>query len=157
MSASLLRVWWNNTKELPFPVGMLCQGGMIVGPVLLAFLVLPIVDWTVNGLQMSYRELWKSGAGFVAMLFLLFVTVGTWGMAARSLISRWALVAVPIIPHIASLPFLNSGWVAADDGVLVGLLSGCFMAALIYGCLFHLPSIRHYFSLGQRHRDGQAA
>lgn len=140
-----IRAWWNNTKELPFPIGILCQGGMVAGPILLAFLVLPIMDWTINERQMSYGELWTSGAGFVVALFVLLVMVGAWGLAARNPTSRWALVAAPIAPYVASMPLPKSGLMSADD-VLLGILSGLFTAAIIYGCLFHLPGVRRYLS-----------
>jgi hypothetical protein len=144
-ASAIVRAWWKNTKELPFPIGMLCQGAMVTGPILLAFLVLPIVDWTINRRHMSYGELWSSGAGFVFTVFLLLVTFGAWGLAARNLNSRWALVAAPLTPYVAALPFRNTGWIAADD-VLYGFLSGLVMAVIVYGCLFHLPAIRGYFA-----------
>src|SRR5438309_1795592 len=68
---AIVKRWWRNTKDLPFPLDMLCQGAMVAGPVLLVFLVLPIVEWTVNGRQMSYAELWKSGAGLAGTIIFL--------------------------------------------------------------------------------------
>src|SRR5713101_6495150 len=60
---AIVKRWWRNTNDLPFPLDMLCQGAMVAVPILFVFVVLPIVDWTINGRQMSYAELWKSGAG----------------------------------------------------------------------------------------------
>src|SRR5438034_6471454 len=70
------------------------------GPVLFVFVVLPIVEWTVNGRPMSYAELWKSGAGLAFGLFLFLLMIGAWGLAARNLRSRWALVAAPTAPYV---------------------------------------------------------
>jgi hypothetical protein len=81
---AIVKRWWRNTKELPFPLDMLCQGAMVAGPILLVFLVLPIVEWTINGRQMSYAELWKSGAGLAFGLFLFLLMIGAWGLAAQS-------------------------------------------------------------------------
>ena len=97
---AIVKRWWRNTKDLPFPLDMLCQGAMVAGPALLVFLVLPIVEWTVNGRPMSYAELWKSGAGLAFGLFLFLLMIGAWGLAARNLRSRWALVAAPTAPYV---------------------------------------------------------
>jgi len=140
--------WWRNTKDLPFPLDMLCQGAMVAGPALFVFLVLPIFDWTINGRQMSYAELWKSGAGPAFGLFLFLLVIGAWGLAARNLASRWALVAAPIAPYIASVPFLSSGLLSTED-VRFGILGGLLVGAIMYACLFHLPAVRRYLT-GQR-------
>jgi hypothetical protein len=129
---------------------MLCQGAMVVGPILFVFLVLPIVDWPINGRQMSYAELWKSGAGLAFGLFLFLITIGAWGLAARNPRSRWALVAAPAAPYVASLPFLSSKLLSTED-VWFGILGGLLMGAIMYACLFHLPAVRRYFA-GQRGR-----
>jgi hypothetical protein len=147
---AIVKGWWMNTKDLPIPLDMLCQGAMVAGPVLLLFVVLPIVDWTINGRQMSYAELWKSGAGLAFGLFLFLIMVGAWGLAARNLRSRWALVAAPSAPYIASVPFLSSGLLSAED-VWFGILGGLVMAAITYACLFHWPAVRRYFAAGRRY------
>jgi len=148
----VIRGWWRNTKDLPFPLDMLCQGAMVAGPILFVFLVLPIIDWTIDGRQMSYAEFWKSGAGLAFGLFLFLITIGAWGLAARSLRSRWALVAAPPAPYVASVPFLNSGLLSRED-VWFGILGGLLMAAVTYACLFHLPAVRRYFADGRDARD----
>jgi len=151
-----VREWWRNTKNLPFPLDMLCQGAMVAGPVLLVILALPIVDWTTGDLAMSYAELWKSGAGIAFGLFLLLITIGAWGLAARKRASRWALVAAPPAPYVASMPFLNSGLLTAED-IRYGILGGVLVAAVLYACLFHLPSVRRYFASGQDAHDRRSA
>jgi hypothetical protein len=118
--------------------------------------VLPIVDWTINGRQMSYAELWKSGAGLAFGLFLFLIMIGAWGLAARNLRSRWALVAAPTAPYIASLPFLSYGLLSTED-VWFGILGGLVVAAITYACLFHLPALRRYFDGGQDTHDRQSA
>jgi len=145
-----LQGWWKNTQDLPFPLDMLCQGAMIAGPTMLVFLVVPIVDWTIDARPMSYARLWTSGAGFAFAVFLSLITIGAWGLAARNPASRWALVAAPIAPYIASVPFMNSGLLSRED-IWFGILGGLLMAAVIYTCLFHLPAVRRYFAGG---RDG---
>jgi hypothetical protein len=129
---------------------------MVVGPILFVFLVLPIVDWPINGRQMSYAELWKSGAGLAFGLFLFLITIGAWGLAARNLRSRWALVAAPTAPYVASLPFLNSELLSTED-VWFGILGGLVMGAIMYACLFHLPAVRRYFAGGRNTHDRQSA
>jgi hypothetical protein len=56
-----IQAWWNNTRELPLLIRALCQGGMVAGPMMFTFLALPIVEWTIDGRRMSYRELWVTG------------------------------------------------------------------------------------------------
>lgn len=143
-----IKGWWRNTKDLPFPLDMLCQGAMVAGPIMFVFLVLPIVGWTINGRQLSYAELWKSGAGLAFGLFLFLITIGAWGLAARNPGSRWALVAAPTAPYIASVPFLHFGLLSTEE-VRFGLLGGLLMAAIAYACLFHLPAVRRYFAGGR--------
>jgi len=153
---AILQGWWRNTQDLPFPLDMLCQGAMIAGPTMFVFLVVPIVDWTIDGRHISYAELWASGAGVAFAVFLLLITLGAWGLAARSLASRWALVAAPIAPYLASVPFMNAGLLSRED-ILFGILGGLLMAAVIYACLFHLPAVRRYFAGGRDAHDRQSA
>jgi hypothetical protein len=129
---------------------------MVAGPILFVFLVLPIVDWTISDRQMSYAELWKSGAGLAFGLFLFLITIGAWGMAARHLRSRWALVAAPGAPYVVSVPFLNSGLLSTED-VWFGILGGLLMAAIVYVCLFHWPAVRRYFAGGRDTHDRESA
>lgn len=144
----MINRYWENTKDLPFPLDMLCQGAMIAGPVMFVFLVVPIVDWTIEGRHLSYAELWQSGAGVAYALFLLLLTIGAWGLAARKPASRWALIFAPIAPYVASAPFLRSGLLSRDD-LTFGILGGMLMAAVLYACLFRLPAVRRYFAGGQ--------
>jgi hypothetical protein len=153
---AIIKERWRNTKDLPFPLDMLCQGAMVVSPILFMFLVLPIVDWTINGRQISYAELWRSGAGLAFGLFLFLIIIGAWGLAARNLRSRWALVAAPTAPYIASVPFLNSGLLSTED-VWFGILGGLLMAAIAYACLFHLPAVRRYFAGSRDAHDRHSA
>ena len=138
-----LRTYWNNTKEMPFLLRVLCQGGMFAGPILLVFLALPIADWTFNGKRMSYSELRSSGVGLVMLVFIGLVIVGTWGMAARQPTSRWALVLAPLVPIILALAFPQLRSTVPLDPVF--FLQVLVTPAIIYGCLFHLASIRKYF------------
>lgn len=143
---AIVRGWWKNIRDLPFPLDMLCQGAMVAGPVMLVFLAFPIVDWTIGGREMSYVELWTSGAGFAFGLFLILLTIGAWGLAARSRRSCWALVAAPLAPYVASVPFFDSGLLPTED-LRYGLLGGVLVAAIVYACLFHWPAVRRYFGV----------
>ncbi|SRR5258706_8607009 len=151
-AVAIARERWKNTKDLPFPLDMLCQGAMLGGPILFVFVALPVVDWTIGGDQVSYAELWKSGAGLAFGLFLLLVTTGAWGLAARNRASRWALVAAPPAPYLASLPFVHSGLLSRED-VWFGILGGLVMGAIVYACLFHLAGVRRYFAGGRDAHD----
>lgn len=143
-----LLVYWRNAKEMPTVLSLLCRGGMVAGPVLLFFLLVPIQDWNVNGQPMSYGELWRSGAGVSAATFVGLVTAGTWGMAARRTWSRWALVAAPVLPII----FFPKALVP-DLGFVIA--NGVVTAAVVYGCLFRLQSVREYLQSG--HGDDPTA
>ena len=136
---SRIGTYWRNAEELPFLLRLLCKGGMVAGPILFVFLVVPIMDWTVNGHQMSYSDLWRSGAGMSALLLICLVTFGTWGMAARLGWSRWALVLAPVLSIILFPKSLvpNLGF---------ALINGLVTAVIIYGCLFHLKPVQVYFS-----------
>jgi hypothetical protein len=134
---SRLVMYWRNTKDMPFILGMLCRGGMLACPGLLLFLVIPVNDWTVNGKRMSYAELWQSGAGLSSALFFGLGIVGTWGLAARQPWSRWALVATPILP-IVFFP----GAMLTDLKFVI--INASLTALATYAYLFHLRSVREY-------------
>ena len=117
---------------------------MTAGPLLFVAFLVPGQDFDVNGHPMPYAEFWSSRVGLSAALFLGLVTFGSWGLAARSGGSRWALVAAPVATLIALPPML-----IPDLGLT--FLNGALTAALIYGCLFHIRSVREYVNGGAAH------
>ena len=139
-----LSALWTNTKSMPALLRMFCQGGMVAPPILIALLVLPVMDWTVNGKQVSYVELWSSGAGLSMLLFMVTATAGAWGLAARARWARWAWVATPVAPLLV-LAAYPSTWftkeVVLDTSVWLGALA---TAAIIFACLYWLPAVRRY-------------
>jgi hypothetical protein len=126
---------------MPYLLRMLCQGGMVAGPLLFISTLVPMGIGSFNGKPMTYAELWSSGAAASAAIFTLMVTVGCWGLAARALRSRWALVLSPLVPYIP-LAILSPTSFGVPASVL--LLEGGVGAALIYVCLFRLRSVRRY-------------
>ena len=140
-ACSRLSVWWHNTHQMPFLLRMYCQGGMVVGPLLFVWTLLPIGDVSVNGKQVSRAEFWASGAGFTAAILTFMVTAGCWGLAARSLRSRWLLVLCPVIP-LVPVVVVSPGLLGAPASVT--LVVGAFTAALLYFCLFRLRSVLDY-------------
>ena len=135
---------WRNTKNMPQLLRMLCQGAMVAPPILAALLVLPLTDWTVNGKQVPYAELWKSGAGLTFLVFTLTATAGAWGLAARKTWARWALVATPVAPVIVAALYPKTWFTEQASGDLSTWLSALGMAAIFYACLFFLPSVKAY-------------
>lgn len=137
---------WKNTNDMPPILRVCCQGAMVAPPILALFLVLPLSDWQVNGRQVPYRELWSSGAGPVALLFVSLGAIGGWGLAARIGWSRWLWVAAPTAPLLmaAALPdtWFTQETTAAVSTWLVALAS----SALSYAELFWVPSVQRYLS-----------
>jgi hypothetical protein len=130
---------------MPMLLRMFCQGTMVAPPILAAFLVLPITDWTVNERSVSYSELWQSGAGLVMLASMSLATAGAWGSAARAAWARWVWVATPMIP----LPIAAAQprtWftekVITDSSIWV---SAFVASALIAAGLFMVPSVQAYF------------
>jgi hypothetical protein len=134
---SRLITYWRNTDDMPAFVRLLCKGGMVAGPFLLVALFIPDGDRRVNDEVMSYSEFWASGAGASALLFVGLVTAGSWGMAARAHWSRWALVLAQLIPLV---PFPKLLLPSLPLSITLCAIS----AAIVYLCLFHIPSIRAY-------------
>ena len=143
-SPSNLARWWANTKEMPLVLRLLCQGGMIVSPIFIVLLLVPFIDWDINGRPMSYIEIWTSGAGLSICAFLVLVMVGTWGLAARNAKSRWVLVLAPLAPcAVLLLPWRSQ---FATESLAIGTVTQLILgAAVIYICLFHLKIVRKYF------------
>src|SRR5215217_5104492 len=105
---------WRNTKEMPFPLSMLCQGGMVVAPTFLILLGFPLVEWEIDGRNMSYAELWSSGEGGAIVVSLALVSVGVWGIAARNRVSRWLLVLSPVVPYFLLAMFPGAPTVPSE-------------------------------------------
>ena len=136
---------WRNTQRMPQLLRMFCQGAMVAPPILAALLLLPLTEWTVNGRQVPYAELWRSGAGLTFLVFTLTATAGAWGLAARKPWARLALVATPIAPVIVASIYPKT-WFTEQAGDLSTWLSAIGMAAFFYACLFLLPSVKAYVS-----------
>jgi hypothetical protein len=136
--------YWKNTKRMPFLLRMLCQGAMVAAPILLVILLLPITEWEINGRPMAYAELWSSGQGVAIAAFLAFVSVGTWGLAARTRASRWLLVSSPLAPYIVLALFPASPTLFSEPIAVSVIVSATLTAAAFYVCLFHLRSVREY-------------
>lgn len=136
--------WWANTREMPLVLRLLCQGGMIVSPIFILLLLVPFPSWEINGRSMPYIEVWTSGAGLSICAFLLFLAIGTWGLAARGANYRWALVFAPLAPYVVLLLYPWGSQFAADAlafGTVAQLLLG---AVVMYVCLFHLKVVRMF-------------
>ena len=118
---------------------------MVAPPILLAFLVLPLTDWTVNGKSMSYSELWWSGAGVVFGLALLLAAVGGWGIAARVSAARWAWVAAPVLP-VLLLPLFPQLAAGSSSSALSSMGAGLVTSIVVYGALFHVAAVQQYIN-----------
>ena len=131
---------------MPSLLRMFSQGGMTAGPLLFLAFALPLGNIGVFGKTMSYAEFWASGAGVGTELFILIVTVGCWGLAARAANSRWALVVCPFswIPIAIAVPS------ALTESVKILILESVVGATFIYYCLFRLHSVRRYMAGGRR-------
>ena len=143
---SSFRALWINTKAMPQLLRMFCQGGMVAPPILTVLLVLPITEWTVNGRQVQYAELWSSGAGLTMLVFMVIATTGAWGLAARATWSRWLWVATPIAPVLVAALYPSTWFtqeVAGDVSVWVGSAA---TSVVIFACLFLIPAVKTYAS-----------
>jgi hypothetical protein len=129
---------------MPFILGPLCSGGMVVPPIILIFLFLPIADWEVDGRLMSYREMWLSGDAAALAACLILVAAGAWGLAARNRASRWSLVFAPVLPYVILALFRSVSLLPADPIPFDVVASAILTAIVVYSCLFHLRSVREY-------------
>jgi hypothetical protein len=130
-----------------------CQGGMVAPPILALLLVLPIMNWNVNGRSVTYSELWQSGAGLTMLGFTLIATAGAWGSAARAAWARWAWVATPLVPLVLAAAQPNTWFTlaVADSSIWLNALA---TSGFIAAGLFLVPSVRAYF--GTRHAAADA-
>ena len=134
-----------NMMELPFVIRVFCNGGMVVCPLMLLFVLLPVFNCEVNGQEMTYRELWTSGTGVVIAFSLAMATAGSWGLAARKPWARWVLVFME--PALLLTLALNPSTWMEQEGLTVGELAvqTLLTSLCIYACLFHLPGMRRYY------------
>jgi len=131
---------------MPALLRMYCQGGMVAAPILILVLVLPIAPFNVNGQPVSYAELWSSGIGEITALFVGFIGIGAWGIAARSSISRWFIVLAGLLPAVF-MTLIPSFYKFAPGASKISFLAEAAVTAiLLYGCLFWIPSVQRYFN-----------
>jgi hypothetical protein len=142
MISSIL-ILWRNTKEMPEILRMFCQGAMVAPPILAVFVVFPFSDWTVNGRQVPYRELWASGAALTMLVFLLTATAGAWGLAARASWARWAWAAAPVASLLVAVMFPRT-WFTEETRSVWLWLNVLGTSVLIYCCMFMIPAVRDY-------------
>ena len=134
-----LRASWGNTREMPLVMRALCQGAMVVTPLLILALALPVTDWEVNGRTMTYRELWTSGNGAMLALCLGLYGYGAWGLAARRQSSRWVLVTASLAPVV---------FIAASERSIPwhALADAAICAIALYFCLFRLRAVQSFMA-----------
>lgn len=133
---------WRNTRDMPLLLRVMCRGGMIVAPVLLVLLIVPAMNWTVDGRLVSHAQLWRSGAGPALALLMLLVALGCWGLAARRPPSRWLLVAAPVVPYVARALFPDAAS-ALEPWLLVEAVAA---SLILYVGLFHTGAVRTYLA-----------
>jgi hypothetical protein len=141
-----IRALWQSTKEMPALFRMFCQGAMVATPLLAILLVLPVMNWTVNGRSVTYEELWQSGAGLTMLVLMLLAASSAWGSAARAGWARWAWVVTPVAPLLvaAAQPMT---WFTEPAVTDVSMWLGAFAtSAVIAAGLFLVPSVHSYFS-----------
>lgn len=122
---------------MPYLLRMYCQGAMVIAPAFLILLILPIVEWEVDGHRMSYADQWLSGEGIASAAALVFISVGTWGLAARKRASRWLLVFSPVVPSF--LLAISPGAPTVET-----IASTVVTAIVFYFCLFHIRTVCEY-------------
>ena len=140
---------WRNTKNMPLLLGMFCQGAMIISPVFVTLLLVPIFDWTIEDRQVSYAELWRSGAGLFCLVTGLGASAGSWGLAARKVWARWVCSATPIAPFILATVLPPTWFTQKVFGGVSPWPSAIATSAVIAACLFLLPSVTNFLSLRQ--------
>lgn len=132
---------------MPLVLRVLCQGAMVAAPLLLLALMVPM-EWEVDGVQMSYAELWASGNGAAMACFFVLTGFGAWGLAARVARSRWLLVFAPLIPYVVLEVYSQGSSLPSEPPTLDVLGSAFATAILLYVCLFRLPSVVAYLDRG---------
>ena len=143
---SSLRALWINTKAMPQLLRMICHGGMVAPPILALLLVLPITEWTVNGRQVKYAELWSSGAGVTMLVAMVIATAGAWGLAARATWARWLWVATPLAPVLVAAVYPSTWFTHEAAGDMLVWVSAAATSVIIFTCLFLIPAVKNYAS-----------
>ena len=141
---------WRNTKKMPLLLGMFCQGAMVICPVFVALLLVPIFGWTIEDRQVSYAELWSSGAGLFCLVAVLGAGTGSWGLAARKMWARWVCSVTPVAPFILATIHPATWFTQKVFEDVSPWPSAIATSAVIAACLFLLPSVKRYLSLWQR-------
>jgi hypothetical protein len=142
-----IRDCWQNTKTMPWILRFLCQGCMVVAPLMLILLLLPWIEWSMDGQSVGYSERWSSPSGIALALALFLATTGSWGMAARIANSRWLIVASPSVPGlIITLAASARNFRASIETSI--WLEAVITSLILYGALFHVNAVRQFFDRG---------
>ena len=118
---------------------------MVAAPLLALLLVVPFNNWSVNHREVTYQELWGSGAGLAFLVFTVLGSIGSWGMAARLPGTRWAYVLMPTAPFVVAALHSPSWFTQEALATVSTPLSSLATSVAIYAVLFHLPRLRVYF------------
>lgn len=121
----------------------------MASPILLLILSIPSTNWKVNGRNVTYQELWASGAGLVFLSMIALVGVGSWGIAARKSEARWALVLANIVP-VTVMSLWPLTWFTDQDSYLGFWISSFISAAFMFFLLFRVESINTYFFMSSK-------
>src|SRR5580704_15514425 len=140
-----LMAWWRNTRDMPLLLRVFCVGGMLVPLLFLPIFIVPnISTYELNGRPISFAQFWSSGMAPEIFAALLLVCAGCWGLAARDRESRWFLVLAPVIPTLIAVPFALINHSTDDLGGISSFVEAIVTSAVIYVCLFKIPSIQAY-------------
>jgi hypothetical protein len=133
----------SGVAAMPRLMGMICGGAMLSTPILLIAVCLPVVTFKVDGQDVVFADMWKSGLGETLAVSLLLSGLASWGLAFRRPGARWLAVAAPIAPVVVAALLPRSAILSAYQQTSTVLLSLPY-AIGIYLCLFHLRSVRRY-------------
>jgi hypothetical protein len=130
---------------MPLIMGLLCGLAMLSTPIFLLALLMPMVSFNIDGHEVTFREMWKSGLGLTLVSSLLLGGVASWGLALRWPAARWLAVASTIAPVAVAALFPRSEMLSVyqqSSAIFLTLPNAIGM----YLCLFYIPSVRRYLS-----------
>jgi hypothetical protein len=76
--------------------------------------------------------------------FLVLVSVGAWGLAARKRANRWLLVLSPVVPYFVLAISPGAPTVSFEPIAIEIVVSAAICAVVSYVCLFHLRAVCEY-------------
>ncbi|MFA5354732.1 MAG: hypothetical protein WC291_10925 [Thermodesulfovibrionales bacterium] len=140
----ILLLIWLRFKEMPFFLRIITAASPL-GPLVGILSLIPLVTYRINDQVVTYREFWRSGAAFNAILIGLTFSVIGGGIFMRSQWVRKLILALVVVQDVLLLRQLPE---AGSEKIPESIGAVAIYTAIVIWYIFFKKSVRNYFKSG---------